>query len=69
MKLEDIEKIPSEILTCTQVAPLLHASPNTIHQQAIERPDLLGFPVIVAKRRVKIPKQPFLRFMREGISE
>ena len=66
MTLEQIEALPVEILTCQQVAPLLGANPATIHGQAMERPDLLGFPVICAGRRVKIPKRPFVRFMREG---
>lgn len=63
LTLEQIAALPGEILTCTQIAPLLRANPATLHQQAIEMPWLLGFPVIVAKRRVKIPKQAFLRFM------
>lgn len=63
MTLEQIAALPGEVLTCTQIAPILRANPATLHQQAIEMPWLLGFPVIVAKRRVKIPKQAFLRFM------
>ena len=66
MTLEELANVPSEILTCAQVAPILGADPATIHGQACERPELLGFPVIVAKSRVKIPKRPFIRFMMEG---
>lgn len=62
--LADIEALDTEVLTCAQVAPILCANPATIHGQAMERPELLGFPVICAGRRVKIPKQPFLAFMR-----
>ncbi len=69
MTLEQLAAIPGEILTCQQVAPILKANPGTIHQQAIEMPWLLGFPVIVAGSRVKIPKRPFIRFMTEGITE
>lgn len=68
MTLEEIAAIPDEVLTCTQIAPILKANPATLHQQAIEMPWLLGFPVIVAGRRVKIPKRPFIRFMTEGIA-
>ena len=64
MTLAEIEALPSEVLTCQQIAPVLGASPATIHLQAIERPELLGFPVIVMKSRVKFPKQAFLAFMR-----
>ena len=66
MTLEQIEALPTEVLTCQQIAPILGANPATIHGQATERPELLGFPVIVAGNRVKIPKRPFLAFMREG---
>jgi hypothetical protein len=64
MTLEELENLPTEILTCQQIAPLLGANPATIHGQATDRPELLGFPVIVMGRRVKIPKAAFIRFMR-----
>lgn len=67
LTLDQLEALPAEVLTCAQVAPVLCANPATLHLQALERPELLGFPVIVAGSRVKIPKRPFLRFMREGI--
>ena len=63
MTLEQIAAIPSEVLTCQQIAPLLRANPATLHQQAIEMPHLLGFPVIVAGNRVKVPRRAFLAFM------
>lgn len=59
LTLDQLEALPAEVLTCAQVTPVL--------LQALERPELLGFPVIVAGSRVKIPKRPFIRFMREGI--
>jgi len=64
MTLEDLEALPGEVLTCQQIAPLLCANPATIRCQAQERPEMLGFPVIVAGCRVKIPKRPFIRFMK-----
>ena len=64
--LKEIEAIPGEILTCRQIARVLRANPNDLHIQAVSNPAMLGFPVIVHGTRVKIPKQPFLRFMREG---
>ena len=64
MTLAQIEALPCEVLTCAQIAPMLKANPATIHDQAIERPELLGFPVIVAGRRVKIPRRPFINFMK-----
>lgn len=67
--LEDLERVEREFLTCAQVAPILGANADTIRQQAVEAPSMLGFPVIVAKSRVKIPRRPFLRFMRDGTRE
>lgn len=66
MSLEELAKLPGEILTCAQVAPILGADPATIHQQAVDAPQFLGFPVIVCRSRVKIPKRPFIRFMMDG---
>jgi hypothetical protein len=67
--LEDLEALPGEVLTCQQIAPILGAKADNIHQQAVERPELLGFPVIVMKSRVKVPKRAFCAFMRNGIKE
>lgn len=62
--LEDLEALPGEVLTCQQIAPILGADPGTIHAQAMEAPYMLGFPVIVMKSRVKVPKRAFCAFMR-----
>lgn len=64
LTLEQLEALDTEVLSPAQVAPLLGANPDTIRGQARDCPWLLGFPVIVAGRRVKIPKRPFVRFMR-----
>ena len=69
MNLEDLAALPVEVLTPAQVAPVLCLDQDTIRGQARECPERLGFPVIVAKSRVKIPKRAFIRFMREGIKE
>ena len=62
--LQEIEEIPCEVLTCLQVSKVLCAGAYYIHEQAVQNPAKLGFPVIVHGTRVKIPKQPFLKFMR-----
>lgn len=64
--LAEIAAVDREFLTCAQVAPILGAKADNIHEQAVTDPSMLGFPVIVIKSRVKIPKRPFLRFMTEG---
>lgn len=64
--LEEIEALPGEVLSCENVAKVLGTCPNTLHDQAMDAPWRLGFPVICAGRRVKIPKRAFVRFMKEG---
>lgn len=64
MSLEDIERLPSEMLTPEQVASVLEMNAHTIRVQAGQDPDAFGFPVMVVGTRVKIPKQPFLLYMR-----
>lgn len=64
MTLEDIEKNPKEFLTVTDIAPYLHSSPSTLRIQAREWPELLGFPVVIVGRRVKIPKTRFVQYFR-----
>ena len=66
MTLSDVEKIPKEILTVADVAPYLSVDPNTLRWQAQNEPEKLGFPVIVSKSRVKIPKDAFVFFCRYG---
>ena len=66
MTLQEIENCTKEVLTCTDVAPVLKCNPATLHMQAIEQPWRLGFPVIVMGSRVKIPRKPFLNFMNGG---
>ena len=63
MTLTEIEALEKAVLTCAEVAPVLMANPHTIHLQAVECPERLGFPVIVVGSRVKIPRIPFLMFM------
>ena len=64
MTLEEIERLPGEVLSCQDVAPVLGSAYYNIHQQAIKDPKMLGFPVIVHGSRVKIPKRAFIKFMR-----
>jgi len=66
MTLKEIEESTKEVLTCQDVAPVLRCNPATLHMQAIEEPWRLGFPVIVMKSRVKIPRRPFLNYMQKG---
>lgn len=69
MTLEELSALTVDVLTPAQVAPILRLDADTIRGQARDCPDRLGFPVIVAKSRVKIPRVAFLRFMRGECTE
>jgi len=64
LTLEDLERIPTNMLTAAQVAPFIGSDPHTIRIAAHTRPDLLGFPVVVMGSRVKIPKELFVKYFR-----
>lgn len=66
MTLADIEAIDKEILVANDIAPYLGCDGNIIRWQAQNEPEKLGFPVIVAKSRVKIPKDGFIYFCKYG---
>lgn len=67
LTLREIKNLDRDILTPNIVAGALEVSPQWIRLTAREAPDELGFPVIVAGNRVKIPRLAFIRFM-EGES-
>ena len=64
MTLQDIERLDTLTLTPAQVSAVIGSDPNTLRWQAHHEPAMLGFPVIVVRSRVKIPRIPFIRFMR-----
>lgn len=68
MTLREIEEMDVDVLTPKQVAGVLKCDPYIINIQAQQEPEKLGFPVIVAKSRVKIPREGFIRFMK-GLNE
>lgn len=56
-------KVDREFFTPAEICGVLGANPQDIRDTARQRPDLLGFPVVLIGNRVKIPRIPFLRFM------
>lgn len=71
MTLEEIKKSEKVLLTPSDIAPVLGCSPYTINVQAKEDQmrgtNKLGFRVIYLKKRIKIPRIPFLEYL--GIIE
>ena len=60
-------KTDREFFTAAEICGVLCMDPNTIRLCARQRPDLLGFPAIIAGSRVKFPRIPFLRYMGVNI--
>lgn len=63
MTLQEIEAMDAETLTPEQIAPLIGFHPQSIRIQAREDQMGLGFPVIRAGTRVRIPRRAFIAFM------
>lgn len=63
MTLQELGEIHDEVLTPEQVAPIVKLNPHSIRIAARENPAGLGFPVIRAGTRVKIPRLAFLEYM------
>ena len=64
--LEEIKASDAVFLKPADIAPVLQCNPNYIRQMAHERPELLGFPVIVMGSRTRIPRKPFLTYIGEA---
>lgn len=64
--LEEIALLPKQMLLATDISSYLEIDPGIIRWQAQHDPDKLGFPVIVVKSRVKIPKAGFLEYCQHG---
>lgn len=60
------QKVDREFFTAAEICGVLCMDPQTIRDTARQRPELLGFPVILTGTRVRIPRIPFLRYM--GVS-
>ena len=60
---------PKATITTAMASKVLHCKPESIRLAARERPDLLGFPVIVMGSETKIPRIPFLRFLGYEVKE
>lgn len=63
MTLYEIKQSTKPFLTASDVAEVLQCDPQLIRWQARNGPARLGFPVVVIKSRVKIPRLAFLKFM------
>ncbi len=66
--LEEIEKIPKNILSPEDVCSYTGGDPHVLRMTARRdkksHMDSLGFPVMLIGNRVKVPKEAFIRAMR-----
>ena len=63
MTLEELKNMDINMLTPAQAAEVLGVSAQSIRVCARQRPDLLGFPVMVYGSRVKVPRLPLIDFL------
>lgn len=71
MNLEEIRSSTKDVLTPTDVAPVLGCHPYAINAQAKQDASKLGFPVCLIGTRVKIPRIGFLKWFygtQEGMA-
>lgn len=64
MTLDELEKLPKEMLVPTDIAPILGCNPYAINVATRDGKNPFPFPVIRMGTRVKIPKMPFIKAMR-----
>lgn len=67
MTLDEIRNSTKDVLTPADIAEVLGCDAQDIRIQARTAPEKLGFPVVVIKSRVKVPKVPFLKFFGANI--
>lgn len=63
MTLQDIIASDCVYLTPSDIAPILGCDPQSIRTQAHKDPQVLGYPVIIIGRRIRIPRIPFLHYL------
>lgn len=64
MTIAELEALDSATITAETAASVIGASAQAIRIQARECPERLGFPVVCVGSRVKIPREPFVAFLR-----
>ena len=64
MTLADLEKLPKEVLTPADIAPILGCAPYSINVATKDGNNPFPFPIIRMGSRVRIPKMPFIKAMR-----
>lgn len=69
MTLNDLRMSTKDVLTPADVAPVLGCDPHYIRVAARQRPERLGFPVVLIGNRTKIPRIAFIKFMEGAVED
>ena len=59
----DLKKRTDATIPPAEAAAVLGMAPHWLRLMARERPEKLGFPVIVYGNRCRIPRVPFIRYL------
>lgn len=63
MSVEEMKGLSKDYLTPKDIAGCLGCTAYAVNQQAAADASKLGFPVVIIGKRVKIPREAFIRFM------
>ena len=66
--LDAVKQMTTTTINPDQAAKVLGCDAHGLRVAARQRPELLGFPVIIIGHRVRIPRIPFLRAIEGGSS-
>lgn len=62
--IDELRAMGSPTITPAVAASFLGCAPHWLRIMAREKPEMLGFPVCcTSEHRVKIPREPFIRFL------
>lgn len=63
LAMADLKRRTDATITPAEAAAVLGMAPHWLRLMARERPEKLGFPVIVYGNRCRIPRVPFIRYL------
>ena len=69
MTLQDIKQMDKDVITPAEAAQVVGCDPQQLRLTAREKPQNLGFPVIIVKSRIKIPRVAFIRYMEGNLDQ
>lgn len=63
MTLQDVKNMDCTMISADTAAKVIGCDPHYIRVAARQCPQTLGFPVMVYRSRVRIPRLPFVKFL------